>query len=149
MDIRDCTPDEVFNAPGYADCFAEYTDECANHSIGETRPDVERYRQMHELGMLACGGAFDGDTLVGVVWLMITPVGHYGGQRIATTESLFLRKQYREGLAGIHLIKWAKDRARELGCPVLYISAPTGSRLAAIGARLWKCTNMVFCMETK
>lgn len=149
MNIRECTPEEIFSAPGYAECYAEYTDECANSRIGETKPDIERYRKMHELGVLVCGGAFDGDALVGVVWVMVTPVAHYCGQRIATTESLFLRKKYREGLAGIRLIKWARARAGELGCPVLYISAPAGSSLDAIGARLWKRTNVVYCVETK
>lgn len=147
MEIRECSPDEVFDAPGYQECFDEYSAECGDDLIGERGPACEIYRTLHQAGGLICGAVMDEGKLVGVVFVVVNPAPHYRGKVLANVESLFLRKSYRTGARGMRLIRWARDRARERGCASMAITTTAGSGLEKLGFRAWRHTNTIFRVE--
>lgn len=148
LEIRDLSPDEVWSANGYRECFDAYTAECANSAIGKTTPNKELYQRLWTAGALRCGIAFDEKgVIVGGVYVYFYEVPHYAGSRVASLESIFLLARERKGMAGLRLVNWAKEKAKEQGCSVLFVTTPAGSSFEKIGERLWKKTNSMFCVE--
>ncbi len=147
MEIRECSPDEVFDNPGYKECFDEYTAECGDPLIGETGPAREIYATLHQVGALICGAVLDEGKLIGVVFVVLNPAPHYRGAMVANVESIFLLKRYRSGARGLRLINWAKERAKEAHCVSMSITTTAGSELEKLGFRAWRHTNTLFRVE--
>lgn len=142
--IRPCAVADVENAPNVAGLLAEYAEESALDALGSANPQWEIYRQMQALGAAQVLGAFQGETLVGFLVLLVSVVPHFG-KPVASTESFFVAHVARKGGAGLKLLHEAEKMAREAGALGLFVSAPTGGRLAkllpAIG---YEHTNQVF-----
>lgn len=144
--IRPVTIAELFDAPNFAELRAEYEAESLrNPDMIGAPPNRAGYEQMERAGLLRPLGAFDGDRLVGFCVVLISPVLHFAGKVLATTESIFLSKGCRRNGAGIALISAAEDAAEEAGAKGLYITAPTDSSLSRVLPRLgYGQTNAVF-----
>jgi hypothetical protein len=69
---------------------------------------------------------------------------HYGFG-LALIESIFVTHPQRHTGAGIKLIRQSEEKAKELGCPALLVTAPLSSRLSKILLPLgYNLTNLIF-----
>jgi len=114
------TPDAVFDAPVFAALRNEYEREALrNPDLAGSVPDRAGYQALFEAGVLHPLGIFAGAgpnrTLAGFCTVLLSPVLHHKGRRIAITETLFVAKAYRRGGAGMALIRAAERIARQQG----------------------------------
>lgn len=137
---------DAFDSPLFAELCAEYHAESARNSdLLPEPPSREMYEALVAAGSMVGIGAYADDTLVGFCAVIFSPVLHYGGEIAATTESLFIGKAYRNGLAGVQLIREAERVAASCGAKGLYVSAPVGGTLEKILPRLdYQLSNVVF-----
>lgn len=144
--IRAITVDEAFDSPVFAALCDEYREESLRnpHMMGAL-PDREGYTRMVDAGLLRPIGVFVGEELVGFCAVLITPVLHFGGKVIASTETLFVAKAHRAGGAGLKLLRAAEEVALNAGADGLYVTAPTGGRLERLLPHVgYHETNRVF-----
>lgn len=139
----------LFEAEGFEEVCAAYCAESnRNGSLAGAAPDRERYEALESANLLFALGAFDGEQLVGLAVVLVTPVLHFESKKVATTESIFLLPAYRKGGAGANLLSACKDLAEFQGCSGLYVSAPVGGRLERVLPRAgFAQTNSVFYCE--
>lgn len=147
IEIRPLSAQEFFSIPESEALIQEYSEECANEAFSSAPPCKEQYLRLEELGLIKTAGAFVEGVLVGFVSVAFSFIPHFKGKTLATTESLFLSKGFRNGSNGLKLLKWAEQTALSNGAPGLYVSAPAGSRLEGLLARKAKKTNSVFFLE--
>lgn len=138
ISIRRCAVSDIENAPNIAELLAEYADECGTDGMPAPKANWSIYHRIEDAGSLVVAGAFDGDKLVGFVFVMLAELPHYSALT-ATTESLFIASDYRVGMTGVRLINEAENIGRERGAVGLLVSSPYGSRLSdllrAVGMR--------------
>lgn len=148
-EIRPITVAEAFDSPAFTALCDEYRAESLRnpHMLGAL-PDRDGYARMVQAGMLFPLGAFVDGELVGLCAVMVTPVLHFGGKRIATTETLFVAQAHRAGGLGMRLLREAEAVAVKQGAQGLYVSCPDGSRLQQILPRVgYAVTNHAFYRE--
>ncbi|WP_173063972.1 GNAT family N-acetyltransferase [Sulfurimicrobium lacus] len=144
--IRTITVDEAFDSPVFAALCDEYRTESLRnpHLIGAL-PDRAGYERMVDAGLLYPLGVFVGDELAGICAVLITPVLHFGGKLIASTETLFIAEAHRAGGAGMKLLRAAEAVAIHAGAGGLYVTAPTGGRLERLLPHVgYHETNRIF-----
>ena len=144
--IRPITVAEAFDSPVFAALVDEYREESLrNPDMLGAPPDREGYARMVEAGLLHPLGVFVGGELVGLCAVLVSPVLHFGGKVIASTETLFVAKAHRAGNVGIKLLRAAENVAARAGAGGLYVTAPTGGRLERVLPRAgYHETNRVF-----
>lgn len=143
--VRRVDFDELADAPRFASLCAEYAQESANADLAGRAPDRQAYVRMQAAGVAHFLGVFRGDDLVGFACLLVTPVPHFQGRLIGTTESLFVAAAHRPGGAGIALLRAVEAQARDLGAVGLYVSGPAHGRLARMLPGVgYRETNRVF-----
>ena len=144
--IRTITVDEAFDSPMFAALCDEYRAESLrNPDLMGALPDREGYAQMIGAGMMQMLGVFVENTLVGICTVLVTPVLHFAGKVIASTETLFVAEAHRAGGAGMKLLRAAEQVAAEAGAGGLYVTAPTGGRLERLLPHVgYHETNRVF-----
>ena len=131
-------------APNLAELLAEYAQESALDELGAENPQFDMYRQMEAAGCLRMLAAFDDETLVGFLVLLVSVVPHFG-KVIASTESFFVAQAARKSGAGLKLLHEAEQVARDAGAVGFFVSAPTASRLAQVLPGIgFRETNRVF-----
>jgi GNAT superfamily N-acetyltransferase len=131
--IRAATVAEVFDSPTFEALADEYRAESLrNPDLMGGLPDREGYARLAEMGMLRLLGVFLGADLIGVCTVLVTPVLHFGGKLIASTETVFVMEAHRASGAGTRLLLAAEALALEAGAGGLYITAPTGGRLEKV-----------------
>ena len=118
-------------APNMAELLAEYAEESALDELGAANPQFATYRQMEAMGVARLLAAFQGETLVGFLVLLVSVVPHFG-KPVASTESFFVAQKTRKTGAGLKLLHEAEQIARESGAVGFFVSAPMGSRLAQV-----------------
>lgn len=144
MDIRLCTPREIFSAPNVSALWEEYARESAAPELGEHDPQVDMYEAMWAAGALYALGAFDDEQLVGVIVLLVSSVPHFG-KRIATTESFFVRRAARSRGLGLRLLRAAEVLAADQGAQAFYVSSPAGGALEQVLPRAgYRHANALF-----
>lgn len=129
--VKPCTVSELEHAPNLGELCAEYAQESAIDGLGPHNVQVEAYRAMENAGMLHLIGAFEGDTLVGFLVLVVTSMPHFGSLA-ATVESFFVSSNARKGGTGLRLLRSAESLACSLGAPAMFTHAPVGSRLDTV-----------------
>ncbi|MDR0439471.1 MAG: GNAT family N-acetyltransferase [Candidatus Accumulibacter sp.] len=144
--IRPITVAEAFDSPAFVALCDEYRAESLrNPGLSGSLPDREGYTRLVDSGVLKPLGVFAGEELVGLCAIFITPVLHFGGRVIASTETLFVAEKYRAGGVGLRLLHAAELVARQAGADGLYVSAPSGGRLERVLPRAgYRETNRVF-----
>lgn len=73
-------------------------------------PDWDGYRALDLAGRLFVLTARDGERLVGYFFAIVGPGLHNVKSRIAKTDMYYLAPEYRNGLAGLRLVKEAVER---------------------------------------
>lgn len=144
--VRAITIAEAFDSPMFAALCDEYRAESLrNPDMMGALPDREGYECMFVAGMLHPLGAFVNGELVGFCTVLVSPVLHFGGKVIASTETLFVADAHRAGGAGMKLLRAAEDVAANAGASGLYVTAPTGGRLERLLPRVgYHETNRIF-----
>lgn len=143
--IRRITFNELCGDPEFQKLVDEYADESAIKGMPEKNPDSNAYQTMERLGMQHFFAAYDDETLVGFVTVLVTPVPHYSC-KMGSTESFFVAKEYRKTGLGLRLLREAEACAIEHGAAGFFVSAPSGGRLADVMPRIkgYRETNRVF-----
>jgi len=136
---------EIESAPNYAEIIAEYGAECSIPEIGPVSPQPSLYAALEQSGGFHLFGVYSGETLIGFVSVLIYTLPHYG-QKIATTESIFLAAAHRNSSTGADMLHLAKLLAKEQGCKVLLCTAPVGSRFGRLLSLQSRHTNDVYCV---
>ncbi len=133
---------EVLECP---DLLAEYAAECSIPEIGKINPQPQIYAALEQNGVMQCFGVFAGDRMVGFANVLTTVLPHYG-QKMATLESLFVSKKFRNGGAGGKLMDAVEAYAKEAGCVGILYSAPAGGKLERLlaASKRYKRTNAIF-----
>lgn len=147
--VRPITAAEAFDSPTFVALCDEYRGESLrNPRMLGALPDRAWYERCIDAGLLHPLGVFVGEELAGLCAVLITPVPHYDGRRIATTETLFVAEAHRASGAGLKLLRAAEQVARDNGVDGLYVTAPSGGRLERILPHAgYTETNRVFHRE--
>lgn len=123
--IRPVSYATILYDPNAASLLAEYAAECSIPALGVPSPQRDLYAMLEASGGFQAFGVYDGDVLVGFASVLIYALPHYG-QKIATTESIFISESQR-GM-GHGLLGYLNEYARENGCVAFLYTAPQGSR---------------------
>ncbi len=143
--IRQISVDDFFAHHDAPALLAEYAAESAIDGLPTPTPDQAKYQLIERTGALHVLAAFQGDTLLGFLALLVSFNPHYSTQ-LAVVESFFVGSAYRRTGAGLKLLKKAENVASMEHADGLLISAPVNGRLAAVmdGHGSYRETNRVF-----
>lgn len=143
--IRRVSGTELSSAPAFSGLCAEYAQESANSDLIGPTPDLDTYFRLEAAGVAHFLGAFKRDELVGFAALLVTPVPHFQGRLIGTTESIFVAAAHRRGATGLALLRSLEALARGLGATGIYVSGPAEGRLVQVLPRSgYRETNRTF-----
>lgn len=126
-EIRPVTFAAILDAPNSEALLAEYARECSIPEIGEFNPQRAMYAAMEASGGFKVFGVFHMEQIIGFFALLIYVLPHYG-QRIATTESIFLALAHRRAPVWQQMRKFIREYAKEQGCRTVLLTAPAESR---------------------
>ena len=145
--VKKCTIADLEAEPNFVELVAEYAAECSIEGLPEPRGKLDLYKSIEGAGMMYAYAAHVEGVLVGFAVVISTVNPHYGIV-LATTETLFVTKEARRSHAGGLLLMCAKQCARDVGSPKLFIIAPVGSVLEAMLDDRKDClkTNSVYVM---
>lgn len=128
VEICQCGFEALANDPHFAALTAEYASESALGGMPKPAAHFDTYKRLEASGAMRVLCAFQGQTLVGFIILLVALNPHYS-VLLATTESFFVAEAHRKTGAGLKLLRTAEEIAAELGAAGFLISAPTGGRL--------------------
>jgi len=83
--------------------------------------DWDTYRKLEDLGMLKIFTARDGNTLVGYLWVIVSPNIHSKGNYTACDDGLFVANSYRGRSVAVKLIKFVETCLREDGFKTFHL----------------------------
>lgn len=95
------------------------------------------YDALHEMGMLVCVGAFEGDEMVGYAIGTISPNPHYD-TLTAQHDVFFLHRDYRKPRTALRLVEALEAECKARGATLFCWHAPIGGafeRLIALRAK--------------
>lgn len=148
MKLKAISFSDLFDHPLFADLCIEYAQESGNADLGVAVPNSARYLMLEEQGLAVCVGAFEGEDMIGFAAMILSEHPHYSAT-IVVCDALFIKKEQRKGPAGLRLISKVKEMAKEHGAVGVYFSAPEGSRLSKLFARLFTPTDRVYWAKTE
>jgi GNAT superfamily N-acetyltransferase len=100
-------------------------------------PDWETYQSLEDQGKVKIFTAREGSTLVGYFVVFLQRNLHYKDHVFAVNDIIFLHPDYRKGLAGMKIIKFAEKHLKDWGVSVLVMNtkthAPFGPLLSRVG----------------
>lgn len=129
--IRSCRVADIEQAPTIDALVAEYVEEAGVPEMGPANPQWEQYRQLEAAGHLHCFGVWDDETLVGMCFVLISSVPHFGVP-FASLETFFVAKSHRAGGVGLRLLRTAEGLARHYGLKHVMATAPAESALSVV-----------------
>jgi GNAT superfamily N-acetyltransferase len=135
----------VILQPENAALIAEYGAECSIAAVGPINPQADMYAALERAGVSQCFAVLCDGRLIGFANVLVSVIPHYG-RKVATVESLFVAKAYRNTRAGASLMAVIEGHAMAAGCAGILYSAPTGGKLERLLSRQRKYqrTNSVF-----
>lgn len=99
-------------------------------------PDVAKYCQMEELGMVFCLAAFSGDRIVGYSMNFVVQHMHASKTVFAGNDVIFVTQEFRNSRAGLMLIKETEREAKRRGASMMVWGAKPDTALATLVQRL-------------
>lgn len=93
-----------------------------NKSVIKMNPDWDAYHNLEDNGALKIFTARSDDTLIGYFVVLIRNHIHYKDHIFAANDVLFLKQEYRKGLTGPKLMKFAEKCLKEDGVSVLVVN---------------------------
>lgn len=85
-------------------------------------PDWELYEKLSDDGYLGIYTVRSDGKLVGYFIVIAMPNPHYKDHIFATNDVIFLRKEYRKGLTGVKLLKFAEQDLKTKGISVIVVN---------------------------
>jgi len=145
ISVRQLSYRELNSLPGFQTIADEYALESSIPEMAPATEDLPLYIRLNDAGLLRVLAAFDDETLIGYMCFTVSPSPHYS-KKIASTESFFVKPDYRKTGAGLSLLKMAELIATELGAACFLVTAPTGSKLCDVMEKIkgYRETNRVF-----
>lgn len=146
LTVRDGTIAELWAAPNWTDLMAEYEAEAAVAGMPPINARFETYQSIERAGLLhVITARHGGGDLIGFITVMAAPLPHYG-MGVAVSESFFVAKTRRKSGAGLNLLGAAEAKAKALGSPGLFVSAPYGGDLFKVLPRRGyaECSRIFF-----
>lgn len=83
--------------------------------------DFSRYLQLDAAGIHYAVVAFDGNELIGYNSMLIAESPH-NREMTATTDTIFIKKEYRKGGLGTQMIKIAEEEAKKRGATNIMVT---------------------------
>lgn len=124
--IRAVSYAAILDDPNWPKLLEEYSAECSLPELGPAVPQRELYATLEASGGFQAFGVYGAGGLVGFATVLVYVLPHYG-KKIATTESIFVAKEY-TGVTPALLMLNLHEHARNSGCSEFMYSAPKGSR---------------------
>jgi GNAT superfamily N-acetyltransferase len=78
-------------------------------------PDWNKYKRLVELGFVMFVGARNNGKLVGYSLFIMADMIHYRTTRLADNDVLYLSPEYRQGMAGVKMIKFCEAELKQQG----------------------------------
>lgn len=78
-------------------------------------PDWDKYEAIYHRGGLFIATARDDNKLIGYSVFFVVNHLHYSSTLVASNDVLYLRPEYRQGTAGIKLIKFSESELKKAG----------------------------------
>lgn len=123
--------EDFYVTDGIDTWIAEYIEETAHPNIGVAEGQIDRYRELSEKGQLRCIAVTEDKKLIGGAILLVTQSQHYPFPLVGV-DAFYLRKAWRRGATGLHLLGCVKGVAANEGAPGFTFMAPPGSPLDRI-----------------
>ena len=117
--------------------------------VGMRRPcrlNRAAYDALHEAGMLACVGLFDGDSLVGYAVATVLPDMHHD-RTIANHDGIFIHPAYRRPRLGLRLMAALEAACKLRGASAIAWHATPNTAFARLVSRLAKLEEFTFIKE--
>lgn len=144
MKIEQRTVAAIIEAPEFPALIEEYARESANDGLPPPQARIAMYAACEAAGFLHVFTAEQAGTLVGFI-TVAAPMNLHYGVPLAVAESFFVSAAHRKGGTWLKLLQAAEQRARLVGSPGLYVSAPVKSALAEVLPMTgYRQTNAVF-----
>lgn len=144
IEVRRITFGELESDPNFRWLIEVYAEESQIAGLPPANYHSELYHRMEATGTFFVLGAYRNGEMVGFVNFIVTVLPHYG-VKVATTESIFVAREFRRTGAGVKLIREMEKICAELGAVGVLVSAPSGGRLAEVMPGLkYRETNQIF-----
>ena len=101
---------------------AHYEEIARNQDKIKLNPDYDLYAKLDELGMLHGVSARADGELIGYFLSIVGPNMHYKDHLMAKNDIMFIRKDYRNGLTPVRLLKYAEETLKARGVSVMYLN---------------------------
>lgn len=98
--------------------------------------DWDAYEKLEEIGLLKIFTAREEKTLVGYLWVLISPNLHVKGNLVAHDDGLFVSKPHRGSSVAKRLLGFAEKCLKDDGFKVFYVSGTTEKPIDALMLRL-------------
>jgi len=113
----------TFNVEPVLDCKEEmlslldehYEELTLNKHVVKLNPNWEEYDRREKQGKFVYITASDEGKLIGYSAWFVDYHIHYADLLVASNDVIFLKKEYRQGMTGIKLIKYSEKVMREMG----------------------------------
>lgn len=131
--------DSVVNFIGEAKALLElhWQEIAVNKDYIKLNPDWDTYLSLEEIGMLKLFTARDDGKLIGYFAVICRNHLHYKDHLFAVNDVIYLHQDYRKGLIGARLIKFAEKCLKDDGVSVLVVNTkrhkPFDSLLSWLG----------------
>lgn len=99
-------------------------------------PDWQKYRVLEQAGLLNVTTARDGGRLVGYACYVVGSNLHYKSLIVAEVDIFFLRREYRQGWAGVSLLREAERHLAAAGARRIVNRFKTNHDLGPVFRRL-------------
>ena len=113
--------------------------EIAHYQDIPLSPNVTAYRKLEDLGQVRCytvRAGVNGGKLAGYVVFFVCRNPHYSTSLQASQDVLFVAPEYRQGMAGVRLIRHAEECLRAEGVQVIYHHVKRTNRVGELLERL-------------
>lgn len=96
-------------------CVRHWEEIAHNRDFIKLDPDWQKYANLAKAGMMSVTCARDGSILAGYQIYVVMPHMHYKSSLTALSDVLYLAPEYRQGSAGIRLMKAAEEELVKIG----------------------------------
>lgn len=142
--VEQSTVAKVMEAPNFSELILEYQAEALAPGMPPPSIRFDAYSALEGMGILTVFSALRDRELIGMITVLASHIPHYD-RVIATTESFFVSKPHRASGAGLHLLRCAEQKAREVGAKGLLVSAPCGGVLGHVLPRVgYRSSSVIF-----
>lgn len=124
--IKPVSYKEILDDPNGDELLREYSEECSMPELGYAYPQREMYDLLEKSGGFQAFGLYSEGSLLGFGSVLMHTIPHYG-HKIATNESIFVTKSFRNTGWGLMLRNAMKQYAKNKECLVFLWTVPKGS----------------------